>query len=272
MNLFAPRKTPQEILRQHKRSIDRAVRDIDRERTKLEQQEKKLQADIKIMAKQNMNACKVMAKDLIKTRNHITKLYEMRTQMQAVGLKIQTLGSNAQMADAMKGVSRTMRVMNKRMKLPQIAKIMQQFEAESEILDMKQDMMNDNFDEMNEDEEEETEEVVQQVLDEIGIGVATTVAQADVGTGTGLDGRQRAREETRAASEIKIYFLQCCLCWRRWHGLVKRIPQRHLNSSMGNEGISDRITWSSGLYPTNLLMALYKSLSVGSIGALWCHG
>ena len=49
------------------------------------------------------NACKVMAKDLIRTRRYIHKFYQLRTQLQAVGLRIQTLRSNQQMAEAMRG-------------------------------------------------------------------------------------------------------------------------------------------------------------------------
>lgn len=52
------------------------------------------------------NACKVMAKDLVRTRRYVQKFYQMRTQLQAVGLRIQTLRSNQQMADAMKGATR----------------------------------------------------------------------------------------------------------------------------------------------------------------------
>jgi charged multivesicular body protein 2A len=49
--LFGSRKTPQEMLRENQRMITRSVRELDRERTKLEQQEKKLVADIKKAAK-----------------------------------------------------------------------------------------------------------------------------------------------------------------------------------------------------------------------------
>ena len=52
------------------------------------------------------NACKVMAKDLVRTRRYVQKFYQMRTQLQAVGLRIQTLRSNQQMADAMRGATR----------------------------------------------------------------------------------------------------------------------------------------------------------------------
>lgn len=54
----------------------------------------------------DQNACKVMAKDLVRTRRYVQKFYQMRTQLQAVGLRIQTLRSNQQMAEAMRGATR----------------------------------------------------------------------------------------------------------------------------------------------------------------------
>lgn len=47
-----------------------------------------------------------MAKDLVRTRRYITKFYGMKTQLQAVSLRIQTLRSNQQMAEAMKGATK----------------------------------------------------------------------------------------------------------------------------------------------------------------------
>lgn len=50
--LFGRKKTPEEMLRQNQRALNKAMRDLDRERAKMEQQEKKVIADIKKMAKQ----------------------------------------------------------------------------------------------------------------------------------------------------------------------------------------------------------------------------
>ena len=50
--LFGKKKTPEEMLRQNQRALNKAMRDLDRERQKMEQQEKKVIADIKKMAKQ----------------------------------------------------------------------------------------------------------------------------------------------------------------------------------------------------------------------------
>lgn len=50
--LFGKKKTPEEMLRQNQRALTKAMRDLDRERVKMEGQEKKVIADIKKMAKQ----------------------------------------------------------------------------------------------------------------------------------------------------------------------------------------------------------------------------
>ena len=47
-----------------------------------------------------------MARDLVRTRRNIHKFYQMSTQLQAVGLRMQTLRSTQQMAEAMRGASR----------------------------------------------------------------------------------------------------------------------------------------------------------------------
>ena len=57
------------------------------------------------MAAQNqINTVKIMAKDLVRTRNYINRFIEMKTQLSAVGLKIQAIKSHEAMASAMKGI------------------------------------------------------------------------------------------------------------------------------------------------------------------------
>lgn len=126
-----------------------------------------------------------MAKDLVRTRRYVKKFIMMRANIQAVSLKIQTLKSNNSMAQAMKGVTKAMATMNRQvhplkspiniqlvlmhlltsiaffllmqLKLPQIQKIMMEFERQSEIMDMKEEMMNDAIDDAMGDEDDEEE-------------------------------------------------------------------------------------------------------------------
>ena len=59
------------------------------------------------------------------------------------------------------------------LKLPQIQKIMMEFEKQSEIMEMKEEMMNDAIDDAmgDEDDEEEGDAIVSQVLDELGLQI-----------------------------------------------------------------------------------------------------
>ena len=65
--------------------------------------------------------------------------------------------------------------MNRNMKLPAIQRIAMEFERENDIMDQRQEMMEDVIDDAFEDEEEETDEIVNQVLDEIGIDLSQSV-------------------------------------------------------------------------------------------------
>lgn len=67
--------TPQERLRKHQRALEKTQRELDRERVKLENQEKKLVQDIRKSAKNGqMGACKIQAKDLVRTRRYLIQI------------------------------------------------------------------------------------------------------------------------------------------------------------------------------------------------------
>lgn len=179
--LFGKRKTPAELLRENKRMLDKAIRELDRERMGLQNQEKKLVQEIKKTAKQGqMEAVKVMAKSLVRNRHAVTKLFQLKSQLQAVSLRIQTLKSTQAMSDAMRGATKAMSMMNKKMNLPALMKIMREFEKQNERMEMTSEMMGDAIDDAfeGEGEEEETDDLVNQVLDEIGISTDAELVSA----------------------------------------------------------------------------------------------
>jgi charged multivesicular body protein 2A len=72
---FGKRITPAERLRKNQRLLDKAIRELDQQRVKLEKQEKTLVAQIRQSAqKGQMGACKVQAKDLVRTRRFAAPL------------------------------------------------------------------------------------------------------------------------------------------------------------------------------------------------------
>ena len=87
-----------------------------------------------------------MAKDLVRTRHSITKFYGLKSQLQGVSLRMQTLKSTQAMADAMRGVTRAMASMNKQLNLPSLNNIMREFERQNEKMESTTEVMGDAID------------------------------------------------------------------------------------------------------------------------------
>eukprot|EP00004_Rigifila_ramosa_P003071 TRINITY_DN1320_c0_g1_i1.p1 TRINITY_DN1320_c0_g1~~TRINITY_DN1320_c0_g1_i1.p1 ORF type:complete len:157 (-),score=55.10 TRINITY_DN1320_c0_g1_i1:9-479(-) len=127
-----------------------------------------------------MGAAKIMAKDLVRTRQYIDKFYKMRAQLQAVSLRMQTMKTNVAMTEAMKGVTKAMMSMNKQINLPAMQRVMMEFEKQSEMMDMKEELMSDAIDDVMDDAdaEEQEEEILSKVLDEIGVNLQSELSTA----------------------------------------------------------------------------------------------
>lgn len=67
--------------------------------------------------------------------------------------------------------------MNRQMNLPALQRIAMEFERENDIMDQRQDMMDDAIDDATgiEGDEEEGEDIVKEVLDEIGVDLNQSV-------------------------------------------------------------------------------------------------
>lgn len=83
----------------------------------------------------------------------------------------------------MKGVTKAMVSMNKKINLPGMQKIMAEFMKENERSEMTQEMIGDTLDDAMEEEGSEAEEnaIVGQVLDELGINMSEAAPEAPVG-------------------------------------------------------------------------------------------
>ena len=122
----------------------------------------------------------------------------MRSHLQGVALKLQTVKSHQAMADAMKSTAVAMKKMNKAVNVPTITKMMAEFEKENARTEMMQEVMGDAIDDAlaEPEDEEEEEKIVGQVLDEIGISMGEELPAAMHGTPTSAvsEGPQKVAE------------------------------------------------------------------------------
>lgn len=93
-----------------------------------------------------------------------------------------TVRTNEQMMQAMKGATGVLGSMNRSMNLPALQRIAMEFEKENDIMDQRQEMMDDAIDDVTGlEDEEEGEEVVEQVLEEIGIDLKAAMGETPQG-------------------------------------------------------------------------------------------
>lgn len=79
--------------------------------------------------------------------------------------------------------------MNRSMNLPSLQRIAMEFERENDLMDQRQEMMDDAIDDsMEMDDEEESEEIVNQVFDEIGIDLNQALGATPSGIATAGSG------------------------------------------------------------------------------------
>jgi len=80
---------------------------------------------------------------------------------------------------SMRGATQLLGSMNRQMNLPALQRIAMEFERENDIMDQRQEMMDDAIDDVTGlEDEEEGEEVVNQVLDEIGVDLNQAVSES----------------------------------------------------------------------------------------------
>ena len=109
---------------------------------------------------------------------------------------------------SMKGATSLLGSMNRSMNLPALQRIAMEFEKENDIMDQRQEMMDDAIDDVTGlEDEEESEDVVKEVLDEIGIDLGQAVCGSLRGWGRSAEGlcadslRSDGRDALRATEK-----------------------------------------------------------------------
>lgn len=127
-------------------------------------------------------------------------MIEMRSHLQGVSLKLQTIKSHQAMAQAMQSTGQAMTKMNKAVNIESITKMMAEFERENVKSEMMQEMMGDAIDDVLEEDgnEEEEDLIVNQVLDEIGINFEGEIPDAPP---VGINGLGNTAETSSPSKE-----------------------------------------------------------------------
>ena len=172
-SLFGKKVDPKAESKQVKRDVRSSQREIDRELRDIDRREQQLVAEIRAEAKKGRSqaAVKILAKQLVQLRAQRDRMIGTRAQIGAIATQASAMASQVAVSGAIGSAGKAMANMNKVADTQKIGLTMQQFQRESEKMQLTEDMMGDMLsDAFDTDEtEEETDLVVDQVLTEIGI-------------------------------------------------------------------------------------------------------
>lgn len=125
---------------------------------------------------------------------------------------------------AMKGATMALGSMNRSMNLPALQRIAMEFERENDIMEQRQEMMDDAVDDaMDTGLEEEGDEVVEQVLEEIGVDLNQAVS----------DGTLRDTNHLR-----RLDNLTCCSSVKRLQDFRSK---RHLRDVLPRRSVGQAV-------------------------------
>ncbi|KAH9253334.1 hypothetical protein BASA81_008685 [Batrachochytrium salamandrivorans] len=153
----------QKKIRAEKRAIEKQIREIERE-------ERKVQLDIKRLAKQgNQEASvRILAKEIVHSRQAVTRLYTAQANINSVGMQMKQMAAQAQMNKILKGTAETMKAMQSLVSMPETMKTMKELAREMERAGFIQEMMDDMLaDGAGEQEELDVDSEVARVIAEV---------------------------------------------------------------------------------------------------------
>ena len=128
-----PTISPEEQAKQNKRAITKTIRQIERERTKLQNQEAKTLKQIKDLAQKNQHGpAKLLSKDLVRSRQQVNMYYTFASQLRVIEQQLASAQMNASMANNMKNVVGVMQNVNAAMNPQQMNNMMKEFSKEME--------------------------------------------------------------------------------------------------------------------------------------------
>ena len=191
---IVPEKPIKEQIREQKRSVDRSKRSLEREAKKLERERKKMLTQIKKMAEKGQTTgAKMLAKDIIRSKNQQAKLEQFIGQLNAVSLRIGSCASLNELGDAMNNCAKAMTLVSSKLDTKKLAQIGKTLAKQDMMLEMKSDMMSEVLDSLDDETEEEGEELYNQVLMEAGVNLGD---EMNVGIGG-----EKNKEEAKPMAE-----------------------------------------------------------------------
>uniref|UniRef100_A0A1Q3FF52 Putative vacuolar sorting protein vps24 n=1 Tax=Culex tarsalis TaxID=7177 RepID=A0A1Q3FF52_CULTA len=177
-------------LRKESYALDRQIRSIQRE-------EDKLKRTLKEAAKKNdKEVCTILAKELIRSRKAINKIYTSKAHINSVQLQMKNQLATVRVAGSLAKSTEVMTAMQALVKLPEVAASMREMSKEMMKAGIIEEMIDETMESMEDvDEmEEEAQKEIDKVLWEITAGKLGEAPAAPLAAPAGEPSREVAAD------------------------------------------------------------------------------
>ncbi|ESL09389.1 SNF7-like protein [Trypanosoma rangeli SC58] len=173
---------PQEQAKLWRRNLNSEMRKIDTQIRKIQREEMKVKQEAKAAARKgDPVAVRILAKEIIRSRHAVKRLYVARTQMNSVSMQLQQQASRIKLAGSIKKSTAIMAEMNRLVHVQEVQATMREMSREMMKAGLIEEAINDTVDNAidedisNDELDDEVNKVVEEVMQDKMQG--TTVAQ-----------------------------------------------------------------------------------------------
>jgi charged multivesicular body protein 3 len=167
-----PPPTPQEMAEAWKKQLQAEARNCDKQVRLIQREELKLKQSAKVAAKKgDIGSVKLLAKELVRAKVTVRRLETTKAQLNSVARQINMQLSQVKVTKALATSTGIMSHMNSLCRVPQIASMMRQMQAEMTKSGLVEEMVGDAMDMALDDDVDESEldaevnAVVKQIMD-----------------------------------------------------------------------------------------------------------
>ncbi|KAM6346705.1 charged multivesicular body protein 3 [Podargus strigoides] len=168
MGLFGktPEKPPKELVNEWSLKIRKEMRVIDRQIRDIQREEEKVKRSIKDAAKKSQkDVCVILAKELIRSRKAVSKLYASKAHMNSVLMGMKNQLAVLRVAGSLQKSTEVMKAMQNLVKIPEIQATMRELSKEMMKAGIIEEMLEDTFESL--EDQEEMEEAAEMEIDKI---------------------------------------------------------------------------------------------------------
>lgn len=183
MGLFGktPQKSPKDQCREWTNKLRKQGYLLDREVRKIENEEFKIQKDLKAAAKKNdKDVCLILAKELIRSKKAKSRLHQAKSQINSISMVIQEQMGTVRMAGSLQKSTEVMKSMQNLISVQNISTTMEELSREMMKTGIIGEMMDEAVEEAIDEEpiDEEAQAEVDKIMSEINVATGAKLVNA----------------------------------------------------------------------------------------------